>query len=148
MTQSNAGSASVEELCAKSRQAILATTDRILELVPSGAPTPVESNAMIDRLLNRLAWHLGIWKSYGTRDTAKRVQAAERLISRITAVGSPDRWRSTRGLMVHVFQMINGMALIPDRGRLNPLLLRELSAQVEADLKALKVQFGARASRG
>jgi hypothetical protein len=40
-----------------------------------------------------------------------------------------------------------GMALLVDRGRMNPLLVREIYAQVEADLKAFKVQFGAKAAR-
>jgi hypothetical protein len=152
LSQPDADSASIDAVCAKGREAILVITDRILELVPPRTTPNVEETAQIERLLNRLTWYLGFWKSYGTNDTAERIQAALDLISPITisvtdAVGDPKWWKSIRFELIHYFQTINGMALLVDRGRMNPLLVREIYAQVEADLKAFKVQFGAKAAR-
>jgi len=152
LSQPDADSALVEAICAKSREAILIITDRILELVPPGTTPNVEATAQIERLLNRLTWYLGFWKSCGTHDTAERVQAAQDLVRSITSsvmnpVGNPDWWKTTRFELIHSFQTINGMALLPDRGRMNPLLVREIYGQVESDLKVLKVQFGAKAAR-
>jgi len=90
---------------------------------------------------------LGMWKSYGTKDTAKRVISALNLIAQLTAMGSPDHWSEIRYLIVDAFQSINGMALILDKKQLNPLLLRELYGQIEANLRVIRVQFGARAVR-
>jgi len=152
LSQSDADSSLVEAVRAKSREAILIITDGILELVPPGTAPNVEQTAEIERLLNRLAWHLGFWKSYGTHDTAERVQAALDCIRSITgsvmdAVGNSDWWKTIRFGLMRSFQTINGMALLPDRGRMDPLLVREIYVKMESDLKALKVQFGARATR-
>lgn len=144
--------ASIEKLCGESRTAILAISDRILELTPIQGIPNSEAIASVQRLLNRLAWHLGVWKSYGTSDTAERVQAALNLVRFLTPTAgsekwSSERWEVRRDLMIHMFQTMNGMALLPDKKRLSPLLVRELHAQIEADLKMLKLEFGARASR-
>jgi hypothetical protein len=152
LSQPDTESALTEAVCAKSREAILAITDRILELVPPRTTPNVEETAQIERLLNRLAWYLGFWKSYGTNDTAERSQAALDLVRSVTisvteAVGDAEYWKSIRFNLIHYFQTINGMALLVDKGRINPLLLRDIHAQVEADLKAFKVQFGAKAAR-
>lgn len=137
----------VEALVTKSREAILAITDRLLKVVPPDRATSPEENGEIERLLNRLTWHLGLWKSYGTNDTAKRTHAAQNQIARLTLRGYRDGWTNTREQMVHVLQSVGGMALLIDRGRLNPLLIRELYAQVDADLKAVKMRFSAKATR-
>jgi len=141
------GGPTIESLSTKSREAILAITDRILELIPPGVEISAKENSEIERLLNQLTWHLGMWKSYGTPDTVERVQAALELIDMLTAMGGPDHWNRARSLIVDVFQKINGMALIIDRNQLNPLLLRELYGQIEANLRVIRLQFGARAAR-
>lgn len=146
MTESR--EASIEGLCVKSREAILTVTDAVLALMPPGADFKSVDNSKVERLFNRLAWHLGFWKSYGTSDTAKRAQAGLKQIASLTALAhSTGGWETPRQLMVYTFQSINGMALEPDRRRINPLLIRELYTQIEADLKAFKVEFGASARR-
>lgn len=147
MSVPETGLPTFEGLCAKSRAAILEITDRILELVPLKTDSTSYDDGEIERLLNRLAWHLGFWKSYGTRDTAERVVAALGIVAMITSCGTGGQWGSYRDMIVSGFQNINGMALIPDKSRFNPLLLRELYGQIDADLKAFKLRFGARATR-
>ena len=130
------GEPTIDAVSTESREAILAITDKILKLIPQGIEISARENAEIERLLNQLTWHLGMWKSYGSQDTAKRVQAALRLIAQLTAMGSPDKWSEIRYLIVSVFQSINGMALVLDEN-LTPLLLRRFHEQIEAKSKAL-----------
>lgn len=130
---------------------MLAITDRLLELIPLGTAPRSENITIIQRLTNRLSWHLGIWKSWGTNDTSERVQAALDLVSWITPMSDSEQWGAERWMvrrdpMVRIFQSLNGMALVPDRKRLNPLMIREINGQIEADLKAIRLQLGAAAS--
>ncbi len=53
----------------------------------------------------------------------------------------------TKTIWFTALQAINGMALVPERKRFNPLMIRELHAQIGADLQAFKVEFGGKASR-
>lgn len=142
----------MEALLSKSREALLAITDRLLELIPLRTAPKSENIILIQRLTNRLSWHLGIWKSWGTSDTAERVQAGLNLVSWITPMSDSERWDAERwmvrrDLMVRIFQNLNSMALIPDKKRLNPLMIREIHGQIETDLKAIRLQLGAAASR-
>jgi hypothetical protein len=134
---------SFESLCLKSREAMLAITDTIVETLQ----TQPSASTKVYRLLNRLAWHLGFWKSYGTSDTAKRAQAGLNLIGTMTIFVSDGSLGATKTMWLHTLQSISGMALVPDRKKFSPMMIRELYAQIGADLQAFKVEFGGKATR-
>ena len=147
MVLSDSENLTLDALCAKSREAILAIADKVLELA---APGTIYTNALdsqIQRLLLRLSWHMGFWKSYGTRDTADRAQAGANLIGQTVIMGKGGRWNDISTILYSTLETINSMALVPDKNRLSPLVLQQLYGQIDADLKVVRIQFSARAAR-